>query len=335
MSHRPVNATDADIIAMLHTGASNIRISGDLRCDKQRVARIRGEIGLPTYLPVTQTRTIEQKWALFVRPVDGGHLEWAGERATSSRTPLLRYRDRQHSAAGVAFRIKHGHPPEGYVIADCGVQHCVAPDHVNDEAGRLAAREKLRITERKPFCLHGHDQSEHGRYEPDGTAYCEACKRAFARGEREPRRKPDLRPEIASMLREGVQEYLIARRLHVGAKTVAAVRVSLGLPAPHCGRRSVYASIEDAFLARAESLGDGHCRWPGKTSSDGVPVVKHRGVAESAYRVAFRAHYGRAPEGLVKPACEMPRCVSGWHLEDRIVRERTEAAYAALLGAAA
>jgi hypothetical protein len=180
MSPRPVNATRADIIALLQEGHSNSRIVRELRCDKQRVIRLRTELDLPMFVPVEQTRTIEEKWALDTRPLDGGHLEWIGERATSG-TPLVSYKEKHHSAAAVAFRIRTGREPQGYAIADCGMKHCVAPEHVEDEAGRLRNREQLRYLtggrERKPFCGHGHDQKEHGRYESDGTAYCEACKR--------------------------------------------------------------------------------------------------------------------------------------------------------------
>lgn len=325
MSPRPVNATRADIVAMLQNCASNNQIVRELHCDKKRVIRLRAELDLPSYTPVERTRTVEQKWALFAMPVEDGHVRWRGERATDSGTPLLRYKESCASAAAVAFRIKHGRPSEGYVVAECGMKHCVAPEHVNDEAGRLAACENRR-TVRKSFCPHCHDQTVHGRYERRAMTYCGACKLAQAR---------DVRPRVAAMLRDGIQEYRIARELQVSVKKVAAIRAELGLPASRSGRRPLHASMDAAFLARVESLDGGHARWPGKTSLGGQPVVKHRGTTASAYRIGFRIHYGRAPEGLVRPGCGMPGCVAGWHLEDRIVRERTETAYAALFGVVA
>jgi hypothetical protein len=93
-----------------------------------------------------------------------------------------------HSPAGIAFRIRHGRDPVGYVYAECGVEHCVAPDCVDDEAGRARTREQFRYftggQERKERCVHGHDQVESGRYESDGTAYCEECKRLRKQAER-------------------------------------------------------------------------------------------------------------------------------------------------------
>lgn len=177
----PPNATRTDIITLLRDGHSNSHISRELHVDKHRVRRIRAELGLPTYVPTEQTRTLEQKWALFTRPADSGHLEWAGERATAAGTPVMRYKEGYYSPAAVAFRLRTGRDPEGYAIADCGLRHCVAPDHVEDEAGRRRNREQLRYLlggrERKPSCAHGHDQAVHGAYEQDGTAYCRECKR--------------------------------------------------------------------------------------------------------------------------------------------------------------
>jgi hypothetical protein len=183
------NATREQIVAALHTGKSNGAIARELHADRARVRRIRAELDLPVFVPAEQTRTLEEKWATFTRPLDGGHLEWTGERGNIASTPVMRHKEESHSPAAVAFRIKHGRDAEGYAIADCGLKHCVAPDHVEDEAGRRRNREQLRYLmggrERKPFCPHAHDQAEHGRYESDGTAYCEACKADRKRAERQ------------------------------------------------------------------------------------------------------------------------------------------------------
>lgn len=329
------NATREQIIAALREGKPINAISRELRADRGRIRSIRDELGIPVHVHIQQPLTLEEKWKTNTRPVDGGHLQWIGERGSSTRTPVMRYWPKTYSAAAIAFRIKHGRDPKGHVFAECGFTHCVAPDHVNDEPGRMAARAQLRRVERKPYCAHSHDQAVHGRLAPDGVAYCEACKVEWARGERTPASPRDVRPEVAAMLGDGVPETRIARELHVSAKTVAAIRQNLGLPAPRPGSRPLHATVEDAFLARAEPLDGGHVRWPGKTTPSGQPVVKHRGKTQSAYRVAFRLHYGRSPEGLVKPGCGMPGCVAGWHLEDRLVRERTGAAFEAIFGAAA
>ena len=176
---------ETEIRALL-TEHSDNAIARTLGVDRAAVRRIRGEAGIPRVAALYATP--EEKWQAHTRPVDGGHLEWTGERAKATGSPVMRLREVSYSPAAIAYRIKHGRDPHGYVKADCNMPGCLAPDHVEDEAGRHRNREQLRYLmggrERKPFCVHGHDQAEHGRYEPDGTAYCEACKVDCKRAER-------------------------------------------------------------------------------------------------------------------------------------------------------
>ncbi|UQA95716.1 hypothetical protein [Streptomyces halobius] len=169
---------DAEIRALLGQMSSEA-IARKLRVDRVAVRRIRRQAGI-MYVPPTFT-TAEEKWEARVRPVDGGHLEWTGERGSPSGTPVMRFREKSYSPAAIAFRQRTGRDPVGQVRAECEFKHCIAPAHVDDEPGRIRTRKQLRYltggTERRPYCRHGHDQAEHGRYEPDGTAYCEVCKR--------------------------------------------------------------------------------------------------------------------------------------------------------------
>lgn len=277
----PQNATRADIIAMLRDGHSNTRISRELRCDKTHIARLRIELDLPNVVP--QPLTLEQKWAAKTSPVDGGHLEWTGERAKATGTPLMRYKDAGYSPAGIAFQMRHGRPPQGYVKAECGYKHCVAPDHVNDEAGRQQARREARarrgLGEAPAMCVSGHDQAEHGKFEPDGTAYCGMCKILDKRAQRDP-------------------------------------------SAPRRAQRRP-ASMEEAYRAHAEPVDGGHVRWTGSTSHT-TPTVWFGGTTYSAYKVAFRLHHGREPEGTVTSGCDVPGCVAGAHVEDRPMRHQKQ-----------
>lgn len=175
-----MNAARSEIIAMIRDGQTNSAIARDLQCDRKRVREIRQALAVPN--PPRYTLTLEQKWAALIRAADGGHLTWAGERASGSHTPVLRYREQSYSPASIAFRIHHGREAQGYVFAECGLTHCVAPAHVDDEITRAQTREQLRYLTggqaRKPACVHGHDLAIHGRYERDGRAYCHACKLA-------------------------------------------------------------------------------------------------------------------------------------------------------------
>jgi hypothetical protein len=94
-----------------------------------------------------------------------------------------------------------------------------------------------------------------------------------------------------------------------------------GASAPGRGRRPSAQSWQDAFDARTVSVEGGHLHWSGATGRRGTPVVAWRGQVETAYRLAFRWHYGREPEGNVRPTCDYPCCVAGGHLADRAIRE--------------
>lgn len=175
------NASREQITAALKAGHSVNRIRRELRVDRGRIVAIRDALGMPLYVRPEETRTIDDKWRQYAKPLDDGHMEWTGERRSSTNAPLLSYKERHHSATGIAFRIRTGRDPEGYALADCGMKHCVAPEHVEDEPGRRRNREQLRyLTGRRQLparCRAGHDQREHGRVAADGRAYCNTCKR--------------------------------------------------------------------------------------------------------------------------------------------------------------
>ncbi|MFD3608975.1 hypothetical protein ACFWXA_13040 [Streptomyces atroolivaceus] len=93
-----------------------------------------------------------------------------------------------------------------------------------------------------------------------------------------------------------------------------------GASVPGRGRRASAASWEDAFNERTVAVEGGHLHWTGSTGHRGTPVVAWRGQVETGYRLAFRWHHGRDPEGNVRPSCDYPCCVAGGHLADRVIR---------------
>lgn len=74
------------------------------------------------------------------------------------------------------------------------------------------------------------------------------------------------------------------------------------------------------FDERVISVDGGHLHWTGATGARGTPVVACGGQVETAYRLAFRWHYGREPVGNVRPRCGYPSCLAGAHLADRLLR---------------
>jgi len=168
----------AAVLDLLHQGVTDTEISNRLQLTRTTVRRIRQAHGLPKQS--RQPLTLNQKWELRTQPLTGGHLVWTGERSTGSRTPVLHYKNKVHSAAGIAFRQRTGRDPVGYARAECGLLHCVAPGHVDDTSTRQRDRQALRdLLQMRPApetCGHGHDQSAHGRRAPDGRSYCRACR---------------------------------------------------------------------------------------------------------------------------------------------------------------
>jgi hypothetical protein len=88
------------------------------------------------------------------------------------------------------------------------------------------------------------------------------------------------------------------------------------------GRPRAHASAEDVYRIHAIPTTQGHVRWTGPTTSyHRTPVVNHGPASESAYRIAFRMHHGRNPEGIVRIVCGTKHCVAGAHLEDAVIRQ--------------
>jgi hypothetical protein len=113
----------------------------------------------------------------------------------------------------------------------------------------------------------------------------------------------------------------LADRFNVDEAMVARVRAEQGLPAFSVGRRVRREVIEAAYLAHVEDVGDGHQRWTGTTTRDGVPMVTSRFGQQSAHRVGFQMATGRPPVGNVRVTCDYPHCVARGHQADRRLRE--------------
>ncbi|MCX4993809.1 helix-turn-helix domain-containing protein [Streptomyces longwoodensis] len=174
---RRTHRMDAQIREQLTQGLSAQAVARVLGVDRAAVRRIRDELGLPPR--PAQPLSLDEKWEQRAKPVEGGHREWTGGRVGLSRTPVMAYRGKTYTAASLAFRRRTGRDPVGQVKAECGMQQCVAPEHVEDEPGRMRLREQLRhllgMGERPQKCAHGHAQAEHGRLLPGGVAYCQVC----------------------------------------------------------------------------------------------------------------------------------------------------------------
>lgn len=165
------------IVRMVRAGGTNAGIAAEIKVDRRAVARIRELIGM---LPCTNTTSPWDKLDRFSSEPDAdGHVWWAGRRSRSG-TPQIRHLGTEIPAAAVAFERRTLRSAVGTTRAECGVLHCVADAHVQDDLERRHVRMQLRAVyglEPMPWdeCPEGHSWDDHGRIEPDLTPYCRQC----------------------------------------------------------------------------------------------------------------------------------------------------------------
>lgn len=123
-----------DVAELLRAGYGDRTIARRLAVTIPSVTAARTELGLPKARGGTKAAdSVEDLFWRRVKPVDGGHFEWAGNRS-SRGTPVIHWNRHNLSAYRIAFRIRHGRDPEGYGHTTCDYDGCVAPDHVADSA---------------------------------------------------------------------------------------------------------------------------------------------------------------------------------------------------------
>ncbi|MEU3945413.1 hypothetical protein [Streptomyces sp. NPDC029526] len=128
---RKPNGTREEVIALLRKGLSDKEVARQLRTNPLRVAKVRSEEGIPSFV---RPRTFEDLWAAHAVPVDGGHVRWTGSSAQS--TPTVWLDGRNHSLRPLVFRAQFGREPVGPVLPGCGVPACVAGAHLEDRPMR-------------------------------------------------------------------------------------------------------------------------------------------------------------------------------------------------------
>ncbi|MFE6551657.1 hypothetical protein ACFVHS_25100 [Streptomyces sp. NPDC057746] len=115
---------------------SNAQVSARLGVTLRFVARVRKDLGIPSYScerPWTQER-----FDAMTRQLRGGHLRWMG-RHTDAGLPVA---TQTETAYRVGFRLHHGREPVGRVQGTCSRKRCVAGAHLQDRLMRQAAGEQ-------------------------------------------------------------------------------------------------------------------------------------------------------------------------------------------------
>lgn len=140
-----------------------------------------------------------------------------------------------------------------------------------------------------------------------------------------------IRTDIAELLRAGLPDQVISKRLRCDRKTVAAARAALHLPKTPPG--SQQRSLADLIAARTEPVDGGHLRWTGTVNASNTAVLNYQGQGpRSVHRLVFINRYGREPVGKVRTGCDYPGCVHPDHVEDQPMRERNRATFNAIFG---
>lgn len=84
--------------------------------------------------------TIEDKYAVFLRPRPDGHTDWTGERARPNGNPIVRLRGTLVTAARLAFAAHYGRPAHSNITVACGHRHCLTGAHLDDGITRYDHR---------------------------------------------------------------------------------------------------------------------------------------------------------------------------------------------------
>lgn len=128
---------DRVIAELLRAGATYPQVREHLGGSFRTIAQVRKAEAIPVPEWPRPCRTPEETYALYAEPYGDGHARWTGPWA--GRMPQICHpgKDgRKESALRVAFRIRHGREPAGYVRPGCTEPDCVASGHLTDRTMR-------------------------------------------------------------------------------------------------------------------------------------------------------------------------------------------------------
>ncbi|MFG3046309.1 hypothetical protein ACGFZR_15435 [Streptomyces sp. NPDC048241] len=275
----------AAVVELLHAGYGDRTIATRAGVTIPSVTAARTTLGLPkARRGVKPATTIAEAFWRGARDAGDGHYTWGGF-TNESGTPFLHWNGHNRSALRAAHRIQHGTEPTGYAFTTCTHPGCVAPAHIGDTATAPRPAHHHKATGRKPNCS---------------------------------------REDIVTLLRAGLSDSKISKRLHTNPVRVATIRAELGLPVTP---QQTPITFEDRWAASTEPTRDGHLRWIGR-HKNGAPIARADSRELSPRRAAFERLYKRPATGRVLPGCGWGPCVKPEHLEDQTIRTQ----YTAIFG---
>jgi hypothetical protein len=161
---RPCPVQKECVLDALKIGDYKYGIRGGLRPNERRnLARQMGrrKPAEPVTEPDPQPRakrTFQSLWNQRAQPLPEGHVEWTGS------TPVA-LNGHYYTPTQIAFRVDRKQPPVGIVRRTCGVDGCVLPAHLMDQAERDA----------RDLC---GSRSGYQRHLKRGEEPCDRCRQA-------------------------------------------------------------------------------------------------------------------------------------------------------------
>lgn len=127
----------ADIVELLHAGYGDRTIARQAGVTIATVTHARTELGVAAgRRGIKQAGSPEDLFWRRTQPAADGHLLWTGSHTTKG-TPVLKWGGRSgdtYTGYRIAYRIHHGHDPQGSCYPACEQRGCVAPRHIADSA---------------------------------------------------------------------------------------------------------------------------------------------------------------------------------------------------------
>ena len=126
-----------DITELLHADLPLTHICRQLRVGAITVQRTREALGLPAPRAGRRPLTMEEAFRKGTRPIGSGHLLWIGHRSKDN-TPRCCFNKTSLPAPRASFLLHHGREPIGKALPTCGLDYCVAGEHLADRPMREA-----------------------------------------------------------------------------------------------------------------------------------------------------------------------------------------------------
>ncbi|MFE9886252.1 WhiB family transcriptional regulator [Streptomyces scopuliridis] len=126
---------------------------------------------------------------------------------------------------------------------------------------------------------------------------------------------PERLAQVEVLLRDGLSNHDVGRRVGMSTESVGLIRHALGIPA-RMTPRPAYSSPIDAFTALAAPLGShGHIVW------NGPEYIRIASERYTPRKVGFEVAHGRRPQGRLRSFCAHAGCIAGGHATDQTLRD--------------